>query len=484
MKRFTMLILAMVTALPRLAQTVTQHIAAYISRKDPLDNIGLFLSPFVRFYHQRGLQVCTALALVAAPMVAGAAMPVWDFAGAMKYSITASAGLATSGALLAVGQTEDRRLPFRFGTVRRRIPIGTFAMTPGTQLPAVTIPQVGMISRVLFSVTGTYTVAGAPLVVANLDGFDSFIARAQVMLNNGSANIVDLSGLGIRAINANINTALPIKKGSPAGVGNVNGTQLPLAVGASSFVYRGILPINANQRRQFEMGLINLQAPELRATINLVFNPLSQVVTVPANMTLFTANIALSYEYYEIPDPRQYRQPPLTLVRSIEEAPVSITAVGEQTYQIPRLGTMIEYHTVLVLARVYGNAVNSLTEFKVRYNKSDTQYQIFIGDWETYEAELYGIGINVLQAPTPTAATPATRWMMDTSMLTFNLWAASDPTINGGDFRDAIDTEEQTTTETITTVAPGTVLTAGQDFLFYVRRVVQRIVPTAAPRAA
>lgn len=147
---------------------------------------------------------------------------------------------------------------------------------------------------------------------------------------------------------------------------------------------------------------------------------------------------------------------------------------------------MIEYHAVLVLNRVYSPviaATSGVTEFKVRYNKTDVQYQVFIGDWETYEAELYGIGISVLQAPTPTAATPVTRWQMDPFALSFNLWAAGDVNINGGDFRDAIDTEEQTTTETITTIRAGTVLTPGTDYLYHVRRVVQRVVPVQAPAA-
>lgn len=486
MKRIGRLVAMAVVFLPLLAAKVWERLAAFISRKDPLDNIGLFLSPVVRFYHQQGLKICTALALVAVTALPGSAMPVFDFNGVFRFGVTAGAGLATIGGAIMGATKEDTRLPFRFGTVRRRIPIGAFTLTPGSQLPAVTIPQVGMMSRVLFDINGTYTVAVAPLVLLNLDGFDALIARAQVLLNNGSANIVDVSGLGIRTINENLNTALPIKKGTPLAAGNVNGTQFPLAIGASTFAYRGILPVNANQRRQFEMGLINLQAPELRATINMSFNPLSYLVTVPGNLTLFAATVALSYEYYEIPDPTQYRLPPLTLLRTIEEAPVSITAVGEQTYQLPRLGTMIEYHAVLVLNRVYSPviaATSGVTEFKVRYNKTDVQYQVFIGDWETYEAELYGIGISVLQAPTPTAATPVTRWQMDPFALSFNLWAAGDVNINGGDFRDAIDTEEQTTTETITTIRAGTVLTPGTDYLYHVRRVVQRVVPVQAPAA-
>jgi hypothetical protein len=214
------------------------------------------------------------------------------------------------------------------------------------------------------------------------------------------------------------------------------------------------------------------------------FNPTSTLVTTPANLTLFVATVNLSYEYFEIPDLRVYDLPPLTLVRSIEEAPIAIASTGQQIYQIPRLGTMIEYHSVIVLNLLYGSANAAISEFDIRYNKTDQQYQVFEGDWETYEAELYGIGINVLQAPTPSAATPTSRWQQQTNAITFNLWAAGDPLMNGGDFRDAIDTEENTTTEAIITIKGGTALNAGKDNLFHVRRVVQRIVPAPSPRAA
>jgi len=462
-------------------------VGARWAKIDPFDNLALFLSPlrpwFFRTRRAISLPLLAALTAVSVSALPGHAMAAWNMHGQTQfYNMLGSA--AVVGISGATTQQKQQKLPFRYGTVRRRINIGSFTLTPGSQLPAVLIPQVGMLSRVLFDVEGSYTVATAPLVVANTDGFDSIFARAQITLNNGSANVVDLSGIGVKAINANLNTALPIKRGTPLGAGNVNGTQLPLALGASTFSYKGILPVNANQRRQFEMGLINLQAPELRATVLLSFNPLATLFTVPANCTLFAATINLSYEYFEIPDLRVYDLPPLTLVRSIEEAPIAIAATGQQIYQIPRLGTMIEYHAVLVLNLLYGSANTAITEFDVRYNKTDQQYQVLEGDWETYEAELYGVGVDVLQAPTPSAATPTSRWQQQTSAITFNLWAAGDATINGGDFRDAIDTEENTTTESIITIKTGTTLNAGKDNLFHVRRVVQRIVPAPTQRAA
>lgn len=351
-----------------------------------------------------------------------------------------------------------QKMPFRYGTVKRRINIGSYAVVPGGAIPSIVIPQVGMMARILVDIEGTYTKANAT-GTANFDGYDAIVARARVGLNNGSANLVDLSGVGINIVNKDLNKSLPIKRG------------LVTTAGAQTFSYKFILPINANGRRQFEMGLINLQAPELRANIDISFNPLSAVFATPADVTNFLATANVSYEYYEIPDLTQFDLPPLTLVRTIEEAPVAIPAVGLQLYQLPRLGTMIDFHAVMVLNSLYTTVLTRVTDFSWRYNKSDVQYQVNIGDQETYEAELYGNGI---AAGGDTFLSP--------SALSMNLWAAGDRPWNGGDFRDAIDTEENTTTESLITVAAGTPLT-GTCAFFYVRRVVQRIVQAPAPAA-
>jgi hypothetical protein len=457
-------------------------LASWVTNKkrkhDPFDNTGRAWSHVVKWYHQHGLKVAGGFALVAIALLPASAMPVWSAShGAIKFVTTAKLGLAGATAAAKV----PPKAPFRYGTARRRINIGSFQYQPGTQLPAVVIPQVGMLARVLFDVEGSYTVANAALVVNNLDGMDAIFSRAQITLNNGSAQVVDLSGVGVNLMNQSINPSLPIKRGT-AGVGNVQGNGFGLAVGAQTFSYKGFLPVNANQKRQFEMGLINLQAPELRATINLTFNPLATLFTVAANCTNFVATCNLSYEYYEIPDLTRYNLPTLTLVRTIEEAPQAINATGLQVYQIPRLGTMIDYHAAVVLNQKYTDVRTALTEFAIRYNKTDVQYDVNMGDWETYEAEIYGSGVG--PAVTPSAASDNAQTMLNTSALSFNLWAAGDRPWNGGDFRDAIDTEENTTTEILLTVAAGTALNAGKDNIFHIRRVVQRIIPASAPIAA
>jgi hypothetical protein len=424
---------------------------------DPFDNIGLYMSPVKGFMLRHLASVMMALACVAIAMLPAGAMPVFSAkTGVISHFIVNKIGtLGTVGAVMGATTAPQKR-PFRYGTVKRRIEIGNFAVNPGNAIPSIVLPQVGMLAKLVVDVEGSYTKANATGLNL-LDGFDALLSRARVGLNNGSQNLVDLSGVGVNIVNRDLSPALPIKRG------------LATAAGAQTFSYKFVLPINANDRRQFEMGLINLQAPEVRCTCDLVFNPIASVFATAADVTNFAATAQVAYEYYEIPDLNQYMLPPLTIVRTIEEAPAAINAVGLQLYQIPRLGTMIDYHAVVVLNNVYGAVLTAVSEFAIRYNKSDVQYDVLMGNWETYEALNYGIGQG------------NTRTSLFTGALSFNLWSAGDRSWNGGDFRDAIDTEENTTTEALITIAAGQALNAGKDNIFHVRRVVQRIVAAPAP---
>lgn len=437
-----------------------------LNRIDPTMRREEWLSRVMRPLRRWGDKVAMLLFVgVATALLAGNATPVYGLgtgAAVTKFVTFGKLGLLTKGtAVMMSGATQQpTKYPFRYGTVLRRVTINqNVGWNYGQGIPSIVIPQVGMLARVFVDLEGTYTKANVS-GLATLDGFDAIVQRAQVTLNNGSANLVDLSGVGINVINKSMSLGLPIKRG------------LSTTAGARFFSLRFILPVNANNRRQFEMGLVNLQAPELRANINLTFAPLANVFATPADVTAIVNTATVSYQYWEIPDPNTFVLPPLTIVRCIEESPIAIAATGDQTYQIPRLGTMIDYHAVLVLNSLYGTVLNSTTnvsqfsEFKWRYNKTDTVFDVFIPDWETIETE-------IVDDPNTTFLIP--------QAITLFLWNAGDRNRNGGDFRDAIDTEENTTTESIPTVTAGTVLTPGKDFIFHVRRVVQRVVQATAP---
>lgn len=458
----------------------TGAIGERVNRLDPFNSRDLVFSRVRRAYHSFGFMAAAGLVPVALAILPATAMPVYAMHSHAAATTTAviTSQLGLLGNVHGLVGAQAVKKAFRYGTVKRRIPIGTFPLTFGGKLPSVKIPQVGMASRVLVHINGSYTVATAALIVNNTDGFDSLLAQANLTLNNGSAQIVQVSGIGLNAVNRNISAALPIKQGSPAGTGNVSGIQLPLAVGASTFRYSAVMPINANQGDQFEFGLVNLQAEQVQLTVDLTLNPIAQIFTVPANCTVPLATATLSYEYYEIPDLTRYNMPPLMLVRTIEDGAQAIAATGNQPpYQVTRLGTMLSLHSCLILNQLYGNASTSVAESFLRFNKTDVVQDTLSNDQDVYEAELYGSVVDVSQAVTPSAATPHGSIRMLPQAVTMNFWSTSGGSAdrNCGDFRDAIDTEEITTTEVIHNILVGTTLNAGKDFLVYTRRVVQRL---------
>lgn len=341
-------------------------------------------------------------------------------------------------------QKAPQLLPFRYGTTRRRQVVGQYAITPGSPLPTIILPQVGMLARVWLTIEGTITQSAAGTV--NPLGYSSLISRVRVTTNQGSASLVDVSGLGLEIINRSLAPqTLPVQN-TYANAGAANAVKYKLCV-----------PINANMRKQFEMGLINLQAPEVRVNLDVVFNPISTFVT------LVTANALTAYvmyEYFDIPDPKRYALPPRTLVRTLEDAPQTIVATGDQVYQIPRLGTMFDYHAAVILNGNYCNGLTDIDNFAWRYNFSDTQYDMPSRFQEVWEAEAYN----------ENAAT-----FLKSGVISLPLWNAGDTYLNGGDFRDAIDTEENTTTQAIITINSGATIT-GDSRINHVRRVTQRIV--------
>lgn len=340
------------------------------------------------------------------------------------------------------------RIPFRQGTRRRVQSIGAFPVTPGQPVQTITLPQVGMVSRVLLSLEGTITLSAAG--VQNALGYAALLSRVRLSANLGSASIVDCTGIGLELVNQ---WRAPQTKGR---VQNAFGN----GAVANEVIYRTAVPVNANNRQQFEFGLIDLQSPEVRVTLDVSAADLSAFTT---NATASSLTLYVAYEYWEIPDPSVYELPPMTLVRTIEDAALPIAVLGDQTYQIPRLGTLIQMSNLVLLngapCQLTGPTPD-VSEIRMRINKTDTVLDYQTRFKEIEEAEFYN--------------QPSASFMRD-GVLTWDFWHASSAERCGGDGRDFFDTESVTTLESIITLSPTAVI-AGVSQIQPVRRVLQRIV--------
>ena len=339
-------------------------------------------------------------------------------------------------------------LPFRQGTRQRIQKVGTAAYAANSTA-TLEFPRVGYLSRVIVQFRGTVTLSAAG-ALADLGPW-SLVSRFRLATNIGAATVVDVSGYG-----AYLAQRLQ-KEGQDFGLGGVGSTSpnadvhaAPVAMGANTWALSWVLPVSANDGREFEYGLINLQSPQTRVTLDVVTGALTDGATL---VTAISGNFHVYYEYYEVPDPSRFAQPPLSLCRTLEEQqPVGQT--GDNTYTVPRQGVLMQ---LIQYLRLNGSRSDSFDEYSLRFNKTDTVYRV--------ERQLDRIISRSSQILDP-----------KTGVAVLDLWRAAHA-IGAGDARDNVDTEELSTVEFITTVSSGAVLGANNNFVSVIRRIAQRLEP-------
>jgi len=356
-------------------------------------------------------------------------------------------------------QQKPKLLPFDRGTRRRVVTVGQFTFTPGTPVPTVTLPQVGMLSRIFYKIEGaiTQTATGTLSVL----GYAALISRVRVNANLGSAAIIDASGFGLEVAQA---WWAPIARTVQNAYGN--------AVAANPVSYGGFIPINANDRNLFQLGLINLQAEQIRVTVDVIAAAVTAFLVAGGGTITPALTLYLGYEYWEVPDPTRFMLPPRTLCRLLEDSQ-AITAVGDNIYVIPRLGTLMQatHYYLNAATPVFLNlsftstaAPAQVNELRLRYNKTDTVLDYQMRFKEIDENAFYN---------QPRVAGVSTGFLYS-GAATWDFFHSGGQTRNNGD-RDLINTEVITTLESISTVDP-TVTLSGSPTLNTVRRVAQRLV--------
>ncbi len=335
--------------------------------------------------------------------------------------------------------------PFRFGTRQDIQKVGqiAYAASGGTPLE---LPRVGYLSRIILQFIGTVTTSGAGSVMSNLGPWN-LLSRIKVNSNINSF-IWDTTGYG-----AYLENSMLARGFAPdlAGAGSTTPDALihsvPIASGANAWVVTWILPIGANQGSNFEAGLINLQSPQVRVTIEPTFGALTDPATL---ITAITGNLNCYYEYYELPDPRRVAAPALTLVRTIEDQQ-PIGGVGPNIYTVPRQGTLMH---LLHYMRLDNARSNSYDSAQIRFNFSTFPYQIERGPLRLRNRELIGRDF------------PAGVYALD-------FWHSGED-VSAGDNRDMIDTEKLSTLESILNVSASATLGAtGTNFFNSIRRIAQ-----------
>lgn len=337
-------------------------------------------------------------------------------------------------------------LPFRAGTRQRNFKVGTIPFAASSQGTALTLPQVGMLSRLVCQMRGLITYS-APGTLSD-QGPWNMLSRLQLLTNIGAANVYDVSGYGAFVIHKTVTQGW-----SPelAGIGtsftpNADIHVFPLSGAAQAFVLTYEIPVGINDGGNFETGLINLQSPETRVQLVPTFGALTDPATL---VTANVSNLHVYYEYYEIGDINVFALPPAALVRWIEESQ-SVNAVGDNVYTVPRMGAVANLIHVVTLNALRSDSIDQLG---IKFNKTDAVY--------TTERQWSRVEERRMYSTQPVVG--VYYWDF------FNAYGG----VNRGDTRDTIDSEALTTLESIVTVSSGAALGANNNSLKSIRRIFQ-----------
>jgi hypothetical protein len=358
--------------------------------------------------------------------------------------------------------------PFRYNTRQRYQQFGNIRYAAAnsflSQQVSFEIPRVGFLAGILVNVGGGWVRDHAGGDTGTYSGrLFNFVKRLRVDLNLGAASIFDCSGYGTYLLNGTEKIAyqpdlggtaptIPLPNGSLFMDPHVFLSGDP-TTDAGGLVLTYWIPIAANQGRNFTMGLINLQAPEVRATLSVqMINSLAELYTagaVTTGTTFSNIDVTVDYLYYEVPNPDVVSFPPFIIHRCLEDR-TPFANTGDVVYQIPRQGTLLRLIQNVITNNVNADDYRHLT---VRINKTDDVYRMFITNNRFFARFSYGHSLPV-------------------GSVVWDFWNAEEVPASG-DFRDAIDTEAISTLEFITEIASTATLGVGNNFVDSVREIVQ-----------
>lgn len=356
---------------------------------------------------------------------------------------------------------------FRPNTRQRIQKVGSVPIANGTQ-QTLTFPQVGLLANIFLFANATVSdAAAAPAVAASTFGPWNLIKRITGITNLGTATIFDLSGYGAYQISKLLDTCVEFASANTDTTADFL-YQYPTSgfvqntAKAVTFVL--MIPVDANDGDQFQIGLINLQAPEIRFTLQLTFSStpgaassLADVYNTSDTLTL-GGNVFVYYEYYEVPNPSAVMLPPRILHRLLEDR-TPISAAGDVLYLVPRQGIMLQMlHNVILNGQISKNSTDVLGR-RLVFNKTDTPYNFdYIVD-RILNRKRYGLA--------------GTKQDLPGGMYVWDFFNAQGAP-SRGDLRDAIDSEALSTLESYVTLASGVTLGTGNNFLDTIRRITQQ----------
>lgn len=325
-------------------------------------------------------------------------------------------------------------IPFRYGSRMRVQRVGFIPFQENTQAPPLELPRVGFLAAVVLEWRGLVSGTG---VFVGPRGPWGLVRRLRLGLNLGAVNIYDTTGYGNFLINL------------------LNGRDLtkhPLYNPTSRWYY--YIPVAVNLGENATTGLVLLQDPEVRATVEVTWGTLANAFNGTGLSVASGAGLDVYYVYFEVPDLRKVSAPPLVLHRILEDTQ-PITQTGDNAYLVPRQGILLQLAHTLTLR---GDFSGDWDKAFIRLNRTDTIMESIPG--VHYALDLRGRHAQSVIVPP--------------HVIFHDFFRAMDA-LDRGDLRDALDTEAVTTTESVVTVSQHATLGVNDNFLGAIRRIIQPI---------
>lgn len=336
--------------------------------------------------------------------------------------------------------------PFRMATRQRAKQVKNTQSISGLGGAAsFTLDRVGMLNYLVLVIRATVTLSSGG-AFATLGPW-SLIDRVSVNLNLGNMTLVSVSGWTLYQMNK-----ILFRGWGPDGAGVYTPSSTAYAAGvasgANNWVLPLIIPISANPGSEFDVGMINLQAPEVQVDVNVSINSTgANFVTNFSTLTNVTAE--LHQCYFDLPRPGAPVALPLGQIVRTVETTKPISATGELDYTVERQGRLLQFVSTFV---ANGARSNGLDTVKLIANINDTIYN---------ETPTFVKFKNEFDYSSPS----------DTGVFILDLWHSRESP-SSGDERDVLNTELLTTLQWNPVVSSGTTLGSSNNSWISGRRVL------------
>lgn len=379
---------------------------------------------------------------VCAAMFANGYVPNPVEVGTLIFGAGAIGGVGLVGAPGAAPQAggAPQLLPFRQNTRQKFAKVGTMTYALGGT-SFLTLPKVGYLSKIYIRFTGT--ISSSSTITYAKFGPWSILRNINFNLNSGKQILCDVSGYELFLHNMTTKKSARTDQNSDADF-----YAAPTANAAGqAFALTWEIPVAVSDGHNFAVGLINLQAPELQANLQLQFN--TALADVGATLTGIAGTFHVSYEYYEVPDPTRVAQPPVVLHKLLSQ-PFAVASTGENRFEVPRGGRILRY---IEIVELNGAKSDSYDNKQIYLNKTQQIAVLDRPEFKFRNRRDYG-------------------FIMPTGVSCWDFQKGWD-ICEESDLRDTLDTEAVTTTEMVTTITSGATLGSNNNFVHSVREILQ-----------